>query len=194
MKKLLILTLICFTIFGCSSDDTNDNYSKYITNDSIATDINFMPEQVYSNSNKTEPPILKLKLITEKQFLCINYSLVTTQFIDGNEFIIRFDEIIAPEVCLTASGPAISYIDLPENISKITFINGDIIDKYSIEISQEKISILQIEKNFTNYLYNKTFRIPEKSFAYVCGTNTDNTYIYKDFSAIIEGNPNFVEF
>lgn len=197
MKKILILTLIGFTVLGCSSNDESNfpdsEYSEYIIENSILTDIDFMPEEIYT-TNETQEPLLTLKLITSEIFPCINYGISTTEFINGSELIIRFEEIIQPELCFTAIGPAISYIELPENTTKITFINGNIIDKYSIEIIQQKISITLIENNFTTSLYNKTFRIPENSFAYVCGTNTNNTNIYTDFSAIIEQNPDFIEF
>jgi len=197
MKKLILLLLFIIT-FSCNNDDdnisNNSNYSEYITENSIATDINFMPEEIYSNPNTPQAPSLKLKLITAESFPCINYGLITTEFKNGNELIIRFDEILVPTVCFTAIGPAVSYINLPENTDKITFINGNIIDKYSIEINQEKVSISLIENNFTSSLHNKTFRYPENSFAYVCGTNTNNTNIYEDFLTILEQNRNFTEF
>lgn len=198
MKKLLTLALLGLTIMGCNSDDdvtiNTSDYSEYITENSIATEINFMAEEVYSDMETTQTPLLKLKLITEEQFPCINYSLKTTEFLSGNELIVRFDEILEPGGCYTAIGPAISYIDLPENIKKLTLINGNVIDRYSLDVSIEKINVTLIENNFTNSLYNKTFRIPENSFAYVCGTNTTNTNIYEDFLAILEQNTNFTEF
>lgn len=195
MKKFILLTLSVIA-FSCNTDDeayNNTEYSKFITGNIVDIDINFMPEETY-NTNESQEPLLKLKLITSENFPCINYGLSTTEFTNGNELIIRFDKIIVPEMCFTAIGPAISYINLPENTNKITFINGNVIDKYSIEINQEKISITLIENNFTSSLYNKTFRIPENSFAYVCGTNTNNTNIYDDFLTILEQNPDFVEF
>ena len=195
MKKFILITLSIIT-FSCNTDDEISNkteYSEFITGNLIDTDINFMPEEVYS-INESQEPILKLKLITSEIFPCINYGLSISEFINGNELIIRFDEITKPGVCLTAIGPAISYIDLPESIEKVTFINGNLIDKYSIEINQEKISLALIENNFTSSLHNKTFRIPENSFTYVCGTNTDNTNIYNDFLSILEQNPDFLKF
>lgn len=197
MKKILILVFIGFTILGCSSNSENivnsSIYSEYIIENFIETDINYMPEEIY-NTNEIQEPSLKLKLITSEIFPCINFGISTSEFMNGNELIVRFNEVIEPGVCLTAIGPAVSYIDLPVNINKITFINGNIIDKYSIEINDEKISITLIENNFTSSLYDKTFRIPENSFAYVCGTNTNNTNIYSEFSAILEQNSGFVEF
>ena len=197
VKKILIFTLIGIAFFGCNSnndDVLNDSdYAEYMIENSIDTEINFMAEEIYT-TNETQEPALKLKLITSKIFPCINYKLTTTEFINGNELIVRFEQIIEPILCLTVLGPATSYIELPENINKITFLNGRVIDKYFIEINQQKISLTLIENNFTTSLYNKTFRIPENSFAYVCGTNTTNTNIYTDFSEIIEQNPDFIEF
>lgn len=197
MKKLLIFTLIGFTILSCSSDNdevlNDSNYAEYIIENSIYTEINFMAEEIYT-TNETQEPVLKLKLITSEIYPCINYGLSTTEFINGNELIVRFEQIIEPELCLTAFGPATAYIELPENTNKVTFLNGGVIDKYFIDINDQKISITLIENNFTTSLHDKTFRFPENSFAYVCGTNTNNTNIYTDFSTIIEQNPSFTEF
>lgn len=195
MKKIFLL-LFGFLFLGCNSDDeinVND-YSEYITGNSIATDINFMTEETYSDFETPQTPSLKLKLITEEQFLCANYILTTTEFLIGNELIIRLDAISLPGICFNGIGPAVSYIDLPENINKLTFINGHVIDKYSVEINDEKVNVALIESNFTNSLHNKTFRIPENSFAYVCGTNTTNTNLYNDFLSILEQNNAFSEF
>jgi hypothetical protein len=195
MKKIILLSLSIITL-SCNTDDKitdNAEYFEFITENFIDTDITFMPEETY-NTNELQEPLLKIKLISSEIFPCRNFGLSTTEFTNGNELIIRFDEIVNPGVCLTAIGPAISYINLPENTDKITFINGDVIDKYSAEINQEKISITLIENNFTSSLFNKTFRIPKNSFAYVSGTNTNNTNIYYDFLTILEQNPNFTEF
>ena len=195
MKKFTLL-IISIIIFSCNTDNEMSNeseYSEFISENSIDTDINFMPEEIYS-TNELQEPILKLKLITSRNFPCINYDLTTTEFTNGNELIIRFDEIIEPELCFTAIGPAISYIDLPANTNKVIFINGNVIDIYSIGINQENISITLIENSFTSSLYNNTFRIPENSFAYVCGTNTNNIYIYNEFLTLLEQNNDFVEF
>ncbi|MDO3694642.1 hypothetical protein QVZ41_07260 [Wenyingzhuangia sp. chi5] len=197
MKKLLIFSLIGFTLLGCGSDNdevlNDSDYAEYIIQNSIDSEINFMVEETYT-TNEIQEPVLGLKLITSEIFPCINYRLSTTQFINGNELIIRFEQIIEPEICFTAMGSATSYIELPENTNKITFLNGTVIDKYSIDINEQKISLTDIENNFTTSSYDKTFRIPKNSFAYVCGTNTNNTNIYTDFSSIIEQNPNFIEF
>lgn len=196
MKKITLLILIGFMINACSSDDNNNSsdYTEYITKKSNVSAINFMPEEVYAGIEVLQSPVLKLKLITDEEFPCINFGISTTVFAKGNELIVRFDKIVQSGGCFTAIGPAISYIDLPENTDKITFINGDKIDQYSIDITTQKIAITLIEKHFTTSLYNKTFRIPTNSFAYLCGTNKNNTQIYNDFYSLIKQNQDFTEF
>ena len=184
MKNIILLTIISTFIFSCNKD----------LSDSIASDIEFMAIEVYSNSSAIESPTLKLRLKTIEEFPCVNYNLATTEFINDNELIIRFENILEPSICLTAIGPAISEIDLPENINKLTFINGNVIDSYNIIINNQEVDISIIQSNFTNSLYEKTFRYPENSFAFVCGTNTTNTYLYDDFLNILLNNQSLAEF
>jgi hypothetical protein len=194
MKKI-VLILISSLSFGCSSnvDRLDNEYTQYINSNSIASQIQFMPEEVYPDNLTVQNPSLKLKLITKEFFPCINFSIVTTEFINGTELIVRFEKIANSVVCLTAIGPAVKYIDLPQNINKLIFINGKTIDKYNIIIDSQKVKINLIESNFTSSLYDSTFRYPENSFAYICGTNTDNTIIYNNFLNILLANASIKE-
>lgn len=184
MKKWLALLLISF--MGCSPEDIDVNF--------IESKVNFMVVEVFEPTNEVQNHVLKLKLLTENDFPCINYTLRTSQSVIKNELIIEFKEIIKPQLCFTAIGPATSQIDLPENINQLTFINGERTNKYAINISKEKIIVDPIKSNFTNSLYNNTFRIPVNSFAFVCGTNTDNTYIHDELLDIIGKEKGFREF
>ncbi len=194
MKKI-VLILVLILSFGCSSNEDNleNGYAQYINSNSIASEIQFMPEEVHTDYYVVQKPTLKLKLITKDFFPCINYSIVTSEFINGAELIVRFEEILNPEVCATAIGPATKYIDLPQNINKLTFINGKTIDQYKITIDSQKVKINLIESSFTTSLYYNTFRYPENSFAYICGTNTTNTNIYTDFLNILLSNASIKE-
>lgn len=212
MKKPFFLILLSLIIFSCDpgheelTDDSETlkdlnypdysddaDYVEYITENSIDDKINFMPVEMYDDQNP-QPPSLKLKLATVDEYPCMNFELGTTQITNGNELIIRFDEIMKRVVCLTAIGPAVSYIDLPEDTEKITFINGNIIDKYYVEINEEKVSLSLVKNNFTSSTHDKTFRYPENSFAYVVGTHTSNTDIYTSFLTILKQNSKFSAF
>lgn len=198
MKKILILKLIGLTILGCASDDYNlkeTEYAAYIIENSIDVDISFMPDEMYDNPDAPQSPDLILRLTTVKDLPCIGYGLIISPFMKENELIVRFDGISTPGgACLSQPWPASSYVDLPENVEKITFINGDRIDKYAIEVKQDKISILPVQSSFTNSLYDQTFRRPENSFAYVCATNTNSINVYDNFFEILKQNPDFIQF
>jgi hypothetical protein len=198
MKNYSLIILLSVFIYSCNTSDDNfpdgNEYSQYITENSISTDIDFMSDEIYENSNVSHSPASKLKFITTQIFSCFNYGLVTTEFIKGSELIIRFEKILMPNICLTAFGPAVSYIHLPENINKLILINGETIDKYSIEIGNEQVLVSVIESNFTNSLYKKTFRYPENTFAYIGGTNINNTNLYDDFLELLLQNPSLTEY
>jgi hypothetical protein len=192
MKKIIVLLVSIFS-FGCSSNegDLEVEYAQYSSANSIASEIQFMPEEIYTDYSVVQNPSLKLKIITKEIFPCINYSIGTSEFINGTELIIRFDKIVNPGACATAIGPATKYIDLAQNINKLTFINGKTIDKYDITIDSQKVKINLIKSHFTTSLYDTTFRYPENSFAYICGTNTTN--IYTDFLNILLANASLKE-
>ena len=194
MKKIVLILVSIFS-FGCSSNEDNleGEYAEYINSNSIASEIQFMPEESYTDYSVVQNPTLRLKLITKEFFPCINYGIATSEFINGTELIVRFEEILNSGICATAIGPATKYIDLPSNINKLTFINGKTIDKYSMTIDSQKVKINLIESSFTTSLYENTFRYPENSFAYVCGTNITNTNIYTDFLNILLANPSLKE-
>ncbi|MDC8004092.1 hypothetical protein POV27_08505 [Aureisphaera galaxeae] len=198
MRKIVYGLLLSVTILSCTSDDgandSEDNYASFLSDTSIETDIDFMPEETYEVFDGTpQVPSLKLKLVTTEIYPCVNYTLATTTFVRDTELIVRFDEVIEPVFCLTAIGPAGVYLDLPEDIERITLINGESIDKYTIETNMDKVEIRLIERNFTNLLFENTFRLPENSFAYVCGTNIDNTQLYDDFKNILLSNAALTE-
>lgn len=75
MKKSVLILIILLT-FGCSSnkDDSIDEYTQYINSNSITSEIQFMPEEVYTDYSIVQNPSLKLKLITKEIYPCVNYS------------------------------------------------------------------------------------------------------------------------
>ena len=122
MKKIIVLLVSIFS-FGCSSNegDLEVEYAQYSSTNSIASEIQFMPEEIYTDYSVVQNPSLRLKIITKEIFPCINYSIGTSEFINGTELIIRFEKIVNTGACATAIGPATKYIDLPQNINKLIF-------------------------------------------------------------------------
>lgn len=190
MKRLHLIIVILVILVGCeiNPDFTTEDYTAYFSDENISTQIEFYPVELYENYNEQGRPILKIKFSTSEIYPCSNYQVAYSQFVNGNELIVRFDKIHKPEICLTALGPATAYIDLPENTKTLILINGNTIDRYSMEITKKKISVSVLVNNFTSILHKSTFRYPENTFAFVCGTNLDNTHLYNDFiTLLVEG-------
>lgn len=166
------------------NDNLDNPYLLFQKSNSKKIELDFFPVEVY-NTTDTGLPFLKIKLSTWKVYPCSNFTLVSSQFVIENEYIIRIEDVKEHDLCLTSGGPARSYIDLPETANKLIFLNGERIDEYQIIITDEKVSISPIKENFTNLLFKNTFRYPKSSFAYICGTNLDNTYLYTDFLKIL---------
>ena len=151
MKHFYFAMSLFIFLIACEKDKVSrSDYNEYLTTNSIFSEIDFFPVELYENYNETDTPSLKIHFITSEIYPCINFQIATTQFTKDNELIVRFDSVRKYTICLTAIGPATTYIDLPENINRLVLINGQTIDKYQIDITDEKIDISQISKNFTN--------------------------------------------
>lgn len=165
-------------------NDAITGYSGYIKSDSISTGLIFYPKEEYAQENSM--PKLYLHFETKKIYPCENYNIQTSTFKQSNELIIRFDKINADNMCLTALGPATTRIELPSNITSVVLINGKSIDRYLLNQTREMVELTLDTQSFSVPAYYKVYRFTENSFAYVCGTNLDNTYIYNDFLKILK--------
>lgn len=194
MKRLFFLIPITILLFSCQEEDkfSDADYAAYFSENSISSDVEFYPEEIFK-SNEPELPELRLRFSTKEIFPCANYQIqLTTAFVD-DELIVRFESILKPQVCLTAMGTATTSISLPENVKKLVLVNGQTVDVYDLSVSESKVEILTGKNNFTEILHLTTFRYPENSFAYVCGTNVDNTNLYDDFLKILSDSLSLTE-
>lgn len=196
MKKIILIFVLLILVIACEKNNNivNGDYSEYINGNSISTEIDFYPVELYEKYNEPDTASLKIRFITTDIFPCINYHLATTEFRRDNELIIRFDSIQKHTICLTAIGPAESYVDLSNDITSLVLINGQEIDKYQINITDELVTIDSIIENYTNLKYDRTFRYPENTFAFICGTNLNNTHLYNDFVNILVDSTSIVEY
>ncbi len=205
MKKLYIthhfalcFLLIPLLVFSSCEDklkgepQDEKKFKSYTRVHSIDTDLVLWPRETFVEENQI--PSLELHFQTTKIYPCINFGIAITEEVDDYTLIVRFDSIIEHEICLTALGPASARIPLSENIQKLVLVNGEEIDSYNLHISDEKVSLTPADTSFTQIEANTWFRYPENSFAFICGTNTDNTFHCGDFSSILLDSLNIKPF
>lgn len=186
MKRILFALSIVLTLVGCRPDSDDDNTG-------INTNIEFMPVELYE-SDAQGTPFTALRIATTNNYPCSNYNLVTTQQSVNGELTVRFKRIDAPTNCVTTPGPAQIFVAMPTNTTKIIFKNGQIIDTYHVAITAQKVIITPEVTNFTESLHTTTFRYPQNTFAYVCGTSSEDVAIYNEFLNILQSNPAFTEY
>lgn len=180
--KVALLALILS--FKKEENMLNTHYSEYFKGDSIRTGINFFPKEFYNTyRNKPDTPSLKIEMSTTKIYPCFNFPIAISVFKKNKELIIRFDSVSILSSCLTAIGPATSYADVPHDITELVFINGQVIDKYKIDITDTFVTVTPIIRTYTNLTRTKIFRYPKNTFAYICSGN--NTRLCDDFANII---------
>ena len=174
MKQLFSL-LIILTFISCEPEEST------ISDDEIlATDIELYPEEVYSG-NDQGLPILKLTLRTSEIYPCFNYKIDFSKSFEKDEMTVIINNIHKPGICLTAFGPAIATLELPETTRELKIVRGDQADTYDVNINAEQIEILPRTTEFTDLVNPITFRYPENSFAIVCGTNLEQTELCANF-------------
>jgi len=125
-----------------------------------------------------------LQLITEHIYPCCNFSIILNESLGSNGIELEIDSIYKPSVCLTALGPATyrEEIKLEENSSTLlSFINGNVSNKFNVEVSDSLIHIASIEDSYIKVSENFIWRFKENSFVYSCGTTEETTWIYDDF-------------
>lgn len=194
MSRLIIFLLIFSGFLACNTTNSHseEDYSTYIGNTSLASDVIFSPYE--QSGSAGEIPSLYLSINTKEVYGCFNFNISNSVFNKSSTLIIRLEGIGDTSICLTAIGPARAEFSLPETTKKLVLINGDKIDEYNIDITDSKVTIKELTSSFSTPEYKTTFRYPENSFAYICGTNVDNTNLCNDFKTILTSETDVTEF
>ena len=96
--------------------------------------------------------------------------------------IITLGDIIKPEITLPALGPARTSVDIPANITNITFVNNGKEDYFNLDITSKALTLMPLyTPSFVSSKHNVFFRRPKNTFAFVCGTNTTNQNLRSKF-------------
>lgn len=104
--------------------------------------------------------------------------------------------ISVPEVCLTAFGPArsTSYLNISIEEYLVYFSYRGVTDKYVLTVFDSSLGINEETSRFTKPELKLFWRYPPNSFAYLCGTMNETSWICDDFLDTLLGAINLEEF
>jgi hypothetical protein len=186
MKNLnLLAAAIISTLFfqiSCSDTITEVNYERIDTR----LELTLKEElSVYSR-------LLSIDCATERIYPCINYGIDYSMTKSSNKITIRFNQIIMPEICLTALGPAYSNIKLG-NLSNGLYILNLLVNgktqTANLKVNDSTFKI-EYEPGF-DFIFKKTElkRIPQNviwgSVGYINDTLTTSVNSFLDSLIII---------
>lgn len=198
MRQLIscsLALLIVIQLQGCDPSGIfgNDDDDEF---DPIQGRILFSVSERYPcGSGECEPSIF-LVMKTEATYGCCNYKIVSYVISADDKVTINLMGIYEPEICLTAIGPATSStpLDLNPGTYRLQFRYKDRIDEYKLVVTNESLAVGEIWTSFTDPMTLLAWRYPHRTFAYVCGTMTDNAWICDDFLDLLLSTDRFVEF
>jgi hypothetical protein len=169
---LLILLLGCTPIFD----------SKDGENHPIEGNIIFSIKETHY-TDEVQSPNIRLLMKTEEIYACYNFSIESAIYGYGNVVFIDIDGYFAPNICLTALGPARSNSAFPLRPGQyvIRFSKQDQVDLCDVTITDEAIMINPRSANFTIMEDSLFWRFVPQSFAYVCGTTLETSWMCEDF-------------
>lgn len=194
MKTIItaIFVFIVLMSFNCSNitDETERDLLP------IEGNIVFSIKEIYGNYNEITEPELFLSFSTEKVYPCCNYPIIFCLYLSAHHIVINFCGIEETEFCLCAIGPAYGgyFLDINNGKYDLCFQYENIDDRYIITVSDTSIVISETESDYTKTGYNIYWRYPDNSFAYLCGTKTEDSWICEEFLSILKDSIDIREF
>lgn len=196
MKKSFFLGIALIFVCACERDNTKTDvdYSIYMSNTSITTNVDFYPLEDFKSYDYIGKSDLKLHFVSPFGMMGKSCHLACTIFVENNELIVRFDSIHITNSYSLHQTSADIYVDLPESVNRIALINGTVVDRYEVLISKEKVEIYSIAKKYTDLINGKIFRFPENTFNFTCWIGTGGKSLYIDYLNILKNELNLVEY
>lgn len=195
MKKTLkyIFIFSFLIIFGSCEYLSSDPDYKMLP---IDGKLKFNISESYADYNKAGLPVIYFNLKTEKIYGCLNYEIITDITTSNRNVDVNILGIREPNICLTALGPAASStpIELPDGTYNLNIHSADFSNTYNISVNDKSINIDGTSFTETEPAHRINWRYPKNSFAYLCGTLTQDSSIYNDFLDTLKSKIDLQEF
>lgn len=151
--------------------------------DPLDSRIGFWIGETYPEYDYVGEPSLVLFMTTEKEYPCCNYSIANMVVRGTDMIVVELLGIHKPSMCLTAIGPATSRSKLSLTPGKYTlyFSHDEGVDEFSVTLTDSSISVAGDTSRYTVPSKPLVWRYPPRSFAYLCGTRTEESWICSEF-------------
>ena len=162
----------------------------------LDSDLLFSVGEGYAPSGVAALPRIVLELQTEKSYPCCNWSIDSRVRVAGQVVTVDVGDICVPEVCLTAIGPATAtqFLDLAPGSYTLQLSAGARLDRYSLAVTDESLTVLADTAGFTRSQVGTYWRHPPSSFVYLCGTTLENRSMCDDFLDGLRSRVELTEF
>lgn len=129
-------------------------------------------------------PDITLTMKTEKSYSCLGYQIKTEMFRSGGQIDLKILGIKPPKgFSLPALGPAATskLLDLPEGTYALNLYYNYAVDHYHLIVKADSLQVVSTVPSFSQPEFTIFWRFPPNSFAYLCGTMTETSWICDDF-------------
>ena len=181
---LALAQLSCATDFGVDANSPIDGRVKV----SIF-------EGFPMNGQPGDPTII-LAMQTEQTYGCINFSILADVDSKPGIITVTIRGIHKPEICLTAFGPATYRNTLPLSPGAYQLLvrNGSASDRHTLEVTGTSIRMTAGTSTVSIVSSTLSWRIPVRSFAYLCGTTVETAWMCESFRDSLLRIPSLREF
>lgn len=186
-KKTVLALLLVFAIAGCDLFGGPRSSQGEIEQEIIFD----LVERSALGAERPEEPSLYFAMRTNEDFPCVNYPIRYQLDRDGDRVRIQVLEIVRPDVCLTAIGPANASFDLalPSGTYRFLLVNGRRVDRYSVTVTDTRIELEPQIATWTTADSPLNWTFPHDSFGYYCGTLIETKDLCTDFEARLQDLP-----
>ena len=129
-------------------------------------------------------PDITLTMKTEKAYSCLGYQIKTEISHTGGQIDLKILGLKPPEgIRLPALGPATAgkMLDFPEGTYALNLCYNYAVDRYHLIIKGDSLQVISTIPSFTQPEFTVFWRFPPNSFAYLCGTMAETSWICDDF-------------
>lgn len=178
---IVLLTSCVLLNVHCDVFDTSDGEGGSV--ESVEGRVRFWIGEAYNHPTEAGDPSLMLFMTTEREYPCCNFSILNMISMSDGSIEVDLLGIYKPNICLTAIGPATSRSALylaPGEYSLQFTLYGDV-DEFSVTLTDSSISVVGDGSQFMTTAKSLVWRYPPQSFAYLCGTTTETSWICSDF-------------